>query len=66
MGTALVSTGIALRAVLDSKGIGEPPLLYAVGAYFAVCAAARAFRPDFTVDYKAPLTSEKLLLGLWA
>jgi xanthine dehydrogenase large subunit len=53
------------HAVLGSKGIGEPPLMYGIGAYFAIRAAARQFRPDSRDDLlDAPLTPERLLLYL--
>lgn len=59
-------------AVLGSKGIGEPPLMYGIGAYFAIREAARAFRKagqsgrsSEHVDLlHAPLTPERLLLYL--
>ncbi len=51
-------------AVLQSKGIGEPPFMYGIGAYFALKNAAQAFRKDKDWRYSAPLTHEKLLLYL--
>jgi xanthine dehydrogenase large subunit len=53
-------------AVLSSKAIGEPPLMYGIGAYFAILAAMRAFRPDLECFFDAPLTSEKILMALHA
>ncbi|NPD87696.1 MAG: molybdopterin-dependent oxidoreductase [Asgard group archaeon] len=51
-------------AVLESKGIGEPPFMYGIGAYFALKDAAQAFRNDKEWDYTAPLTPERILLYL--
>lgn len=46
-----------------SKAVGEPPLMYGIGAYFAIRDAMRAFAPrDYPFD--APATPEKVLLGL--
>ena len=52
------------EAVLSSKGIGEPPLLYGIGTYFALRAAARAFRPDKPWPFHAPLSPERLFMFL--
>ncbi|MCG3226613.1 MAG: molybdopterin-dependent oxidoreductase [Candidatus Heimdallarchaeota archaeon] len=52
------------HAVLQSKGIGEPPFMYGIGAYFALKDAAQAFRADKEWEYIAPLTPERLLLFL--
>ena len=48
-------------AVLNSKAVGEPPFMYGIGAYFALLAALRAFRPGKPLPYAAPLTAEKVL-----
>lgn len=48
-----------------SKAIGEPPLMYAIGGYFALLDALRAARPGLDVPYSAPLTSERLLMALY-
>ncbi len=52
------------HAILKSKAVGEPPLMYGLGAYFAVRNAIRAFNPEFK-DIDAPITPEKVLLGLY-
>jgi xanthine dehydrogenase large subunit len=52
------------HAVLGSKGIGEPPLMYGMAAYFAIREAALAFRPEAGELLDAPLTPERLLLFL--
>jgi len=51
-------------AVLQSKAIGEPPLMYGIGAYFALLDAMRAARPDLEPFFEAPMTPERVLLGL--
>lgn len=48
-----------------SKAIGEPPLMYGIGAYFAISNAIKAFNPDVTLKYSAPLTHEKTLTQLY-
>jgi xanthine dehydrogenase large subunit len=45
-----------------SKAVGEPPLMYGIGAYFALRDAMRAFRPDLALPFDAPLTPEKVLM----
>ncbi len=52
-------------AVLKSKAVGEPPLMYGIGAYFAIRNAVLAFNPDSSVGYSAPITPEKVLMGLY-
>jgi len=44
--------------------VGEPPLMYGLGAYFAIRNAVRAFNPDFDT-FDAPFTPEKVLMGLY-
>ena len=53
------------RAVLRSKAVGEPPLMYGIGAYFALRDAIRAFRPGTTLPLVAPMTPERVLGGLY-
>ena len=52
-------------AIFKSKAIGEPPLMYGIGAYFAIRNAVRAFRPGIELPFSAPLTPEKALLYLY-
>jgi xanthine dehydrogenase large subunit len=52
------------NAVLRSKAIGEPPLMYGIGAYFALLDAMRAFRPDREAFFHAPMTPERVLMFL--
>jgi xanthine dehydrogenase large subunit len=52
------------NAVMHSKAIGEPPLMYGIGAYFALLDALRAFRPDREAFFHAPMTPERVLMFL--
>jgi len=47
-----------------SKAIGEPPLLYGIGGFFALREALRAARPGGVPPFTAPLTPERALLWL--
>ena len=51
-------------AILKSKAVGEPPLMYGIGAYFAIDNAIKLFNPNFTSTFDAPFTHEKVLMGL--
>ena len=61
--TPLKAAGHTL-AVMGSKAVGEPPLLYGLGVYFAIQNAMREFNPQFT-SFDAPMTPEKVLMGLY-
>jgi xanthine dehydrogenase large subunit len=52
------------NAVMRSKAIGEPPLMYGIGAYFALLEAMKAFRPDRETFFHAPMTPERVLMFL--
>ncbi|HIN02023.1 MAG TPA: xanthine dehydrogenase, partial [Candidatus Marinimicrobia bacterium] len=52
-------------AILKSKAVGEPPLMYGIGAYYAIENAIRAFNPNFNSTFDAPFTHEKVLIGLY-
>ncbi|OLS20169.1 MAG: Xanthine dehydrogenase molybdenum-binding subunit [Candidatus Heimdallarchaeota archaeon LC_2] len=52
--------------LFKSKAIGEPPLMYGIGVYFAIREAIKSFNPLSLIDFKAPLTHEKALLGLYS
>jgi xanthine dehydrogenase large subunit len=52
-------------AILQSKAVGEPPLLYGLGAYFALRNAVKAFNPSAEIPYDAPMTPEKVLMALY-
>jgi len=60
---ALATDGHPL-AIRRSKAVGEPPLMYGIGAYFAIQNAIRAARPDAPLTFDAPFTPEKVLLAL--
>jgi len=51
-------------AVLNSKAVGEPPLMYGIGAYFAIRNALRAFT-ECSPEFDAPFTPEKVLMNLY-
>ncbi len=52
-------------AIFRSKAVGEPPLMYGIGAYFALRNAVKAFNPKSNIGFNAPMTPEKLLMGLY-
>ncbi len=51
--------------VYKSKAIGEPPLMYGIGSYFALLNAIKAFRPGKTFNAVAPMTPERALCYLY-
>ena len=52
-------------AILKSKAVGEPPLMYGIGAYFALQNAITAFNPNHKLQFHAPMTPEKVLISLY-
>ena len=52
-------------AILKSKAVGEPPLMYGIGAFFALQNAIKAFNPNYDLDFHAPMTPEKVLMRLY-
>jgi xanthine dehydrogenase large subunit len=52
-------------AIFKSKAVGEPPLMYGLGVYFALHNAVKAFNPTADIPYAAPMTPEKILLSLY-
>ena len=52
-------------AILRSKAVGEPPLMYGIGTYFALRNAIQAYRSDAEIPYSTPMTPEKVLMGLY-
>jgi len=52
-------------AIFRSKAVGEPPLMYGIGAYFALRNAVKAFNPSAVIPYDAPMTPEKVLMSLY-
>lgn len=53
-------------AIFNSKAVGEPPLMYGIGAYFAIRSAVKAFNPSAELPFDAPFTPEKVLIALYA
>ena len=51
--------------IFKSKAIGEPPLMYGIGGYFAILNAMKAFRPGYEFNIPAPVTPERVLLSLY-
>ena len=52
-------------AILKSKAVGEPPLMYGIGAYFALQNAIKVFNPNYDLQFHAPMTPEKVLIALY-
>jgi xanthine dehydrogenase large subunit len=52
------------RGPFGTKAVGEPPLMYGIGVFFAIRQAMRAFRPEKEFSFKSPLTPERVLLEL--
>ena len=52
-------------AILQSKAVGEPPLMYGLGTYFAIENAIQSFNPAVPCRMNAPYTPEKVLLALY-
>lgn len=53
-------------AIMNSKAVGEPPLMYGLGAYFAIREAVKAFNQESLPKFDAPFTAEKVLLNLFS
>ncbi len=60
----LKSDGVE-EAAFRSKAVGEPPLMYGIGAYFAIRNAVLAFNLRSKAPLSAPITPEKVLMGLY-
>ncbi|MBK7933723.1 MAG: molybdopterin-dependent oxidoreductase [Acidobacteria bacterium] len=52
-------------AIFNSKAVGEPPLMYGIGAYFAIRNAVMAYT-DRSPEFDLPFTPEKVLMNLHA
>jgi xanthine dehydrogenase large subunit len=59
-----LETDRANLAVFNSKAVGEPPLMYGIGAYFAIRNAVKAFT-DCEPSFDLPFTPEKVLMNLY-
>lgn len=53
-------------AIFNSKAVGEPPLMYGIGAYFAIREAVKAFNNQGFIRFDAPFTPEKVLMSLYS
>jgi xanthine dehydrogenase large subunit len=53
-------------AIFRSKAVGEPPLMYGIGAFFALRNAIKAFNKQADVPFVAPMTAEKVLTALYS
>ena len=53
-------------AIFNSKAVGEPPLMYGIGAYFAIREAVKAFNAEQFIKFDAPFTPEKVLMNLYS
>src|SRR5688572_3207135 len=51
-------------AVFNSKAVGEPPLMYGIGAYFAIRNAVREFT-YCSPDFNTPFTPERVLMNIY-
>ena len=51
--------------IFKSKAIGEPPLMYGIGGYFAILNAMKTFRPGYEFNIPAPITPERVLLSIY-
>jgi xanthine dehydrogenase large subunit len=58
-------TAGAPLAIFRSKAVGEPPLMYGIGAYFAIRNAVTAFSNGHKPEFSSPFTPEKVLLSLY-
>ncbi len=52
-------------AIRKSKAVGEPPLMYGIGVYFAIQQAVKAFNENYKLKFDSPFTPEKVLMGLY-
>jgi len=50
-------------AIQKSKAVGEPPLMYGIGTYFALHNAVRAYNPNAELKFDAPMTPEKTFMA---
>lgn len=53
-------------AIFKSKAVGEPPLMYGIGTYFALEDAIKSFNKNATQKFDAPMTPEKVLMKLYS
>ncbi|MEP7254073.1 MAG: molybdopterin cofactor-binding domain-containing protein, partial [Ginsengibacter sp.] len=53
-------------AIMRSKAVGEPPLMYGMGTFFALRNAIKEFNPKGSPAFSAPMTPEKVLCALYS
>jgi xanthine dehydrogenase large subunit len=51
-------------AIFRSKAVGEPPLMYGIGVWFALRNAILAYHPSADIPFTTPMTPEKVLMAL--
>lgn len=49
---------------LGAKAVGEPPLMYGLGVFFALRNAMKSFRPNREFGFDTPMSPERMLLEL--
>ncbi|NLH61415.1 MAG: molybdopterin-dependent oxidoreductase [Ignavibacteriales bacterium] len=54
-----------IKGVMNSKAIGEPPLMYGIAVYFAILNAIKSFRNCVPEIITSPLTPERVLKYLY-
>jgi len=54
-----------IKGVMNTKAIGEPPLMYGIASYFAILNAVKSFRKTLPEVITAPLTPERVLTYLY-
>lgn len=52
-------------AIYRSKAVGEPPLMYGIGTYFAIQNAIESFNKKYNLTFNSPYTPEKVLMDLY-
>ena len=52
-------------AIFRSKAVGEPPLMYGIGAFFALRNAIKNFNSAAKPAFDSPMTPEKMLMNLY-
>ena len=61
-----LKTDVDNLAIFKSKAVGEPPLMYGIGSFFAIRNAIKAFNADAVIPFDAPMTPEKTLMALYS
>lgn len=59
-----LETSFDSPAIFNSKAVGEPPLMYGIGAYFSILNAVKCFNKNIESEFSAPFTNEKILMML--